>query len=369
MVANEYALLKSAGHDAQLYSVSNDTITAMGAKTRTFIETPYSPKSKQNLAAKIAAFRPDVVHVHNFFPLLTPSIYDACLEADVPVIQTLHNYRTICPGALLMRKDTVCEKCVRGSPYWGAWHRCYRNSLPGSLAVARMVDLHRKQGTWRTKVDCFIALTDFARNKFIEAGFPSNRIVVKPNFATDPGKPEMGRQEGALFVGRLSEEKGLTTLIEAYGHLNYPLRIVGDGPLYKELKAAAPCHVQFVGRLNQNEVRQEMINAAFLVMPSVCYEGFPMTLVEAFSCGLPVIASRLGAMREIVEDGITGLHFTPGDPDDLAAKIRWAIEHPDELLEMGCAARAEYERRYTPEENYRQLITIYEDAERHQSGS
>ncbi len=360
----ERSLLAASAHEVYLYSVSNDAIAGLWAKARTAWYAPYSERAKERLAADIAVFRPDVVHMHNLFPLITPAAYDACRNAGVPVIQTLHNYRTICPGALLMHDGRPYEACIRGSPYRAVLHRCYRGSLLGSLAVARMVDIHRKRGTWRTKVDRFIALTEFGKNKFVEAGFPADRIVIKPNFVKDPqAKPvDDGARRGAIFVGRLSPEKGIHTLLKAWASLDVPLRIVGDGPLLKDVRSVDAATITSLGRKSREQVGAEMGSALFLVMPSEWYEGFALTIVEAFSQRLAVIASRLGAMAEIVEDGVTGLHITPGDAGDLAAKVRWAAAHPDDMRRMGLNARRVYEEKYTPEVNYRQLMAIYDQA-------
>lgn len=362
VVSNERALLQGAGHEVQFYTVSNDAISGFVKKLNTFIETPYSAGAKRDFAASIAAFKPDIVHVHNFFPLLTPSIYDACIEAEVPVVQTLHNYRTICSSALLMRDGAVCEKCLGTSPWWGVWHRCYRNSLPGSLALARMIAFHRKRNTWHNKVSLFISLSNFARDKFIEGGFPAEPIIVKPNFVVDPGNQAHNKREGALFVGRISMEKGVDVLVNAWRGISYPLRIAGGGPLFENIRAGAPKTLEFLGQVSGAEVYAQMEQASFLVMPSTWYETFGLVIVEGFANALPALVSRLGSMAEIVEDGVTGLHFTAGDADDLAAKVRWAIEHPKEMRQMGCNARAEYECKYTPETNYKQLMAIYEAA-------
>ena len=363
VVANEAKLLTDHGQEVRLWSVDNAAITGPWAKLRTAWQVPYSHTARRRVAAAIAEFAPDVVHVHNFFPLITPSVYDACRDAGVPVVQTLHNYRTICAGALLLRNGRPCEDCIGGSPYQGALHGCYRDSRLGSLAVARMIDRHRGQGTWRTKVDRFIALTAFAKAKFGEAGFPAEKIAVKPNFVEDAGTraPE-GDRNGALFVGRLSSEKGIGTLLTAWRDLDVPLRIAGDGPLMSMAQGTASRNVVPLGKLPPEAVNREMTRAAFLVMPSDWYEGFPVTLAEAFCRGLPVIASRLGAMAEIVEDRVTGLHFAPGDAHDLAAKARWAADHPEEMRRMGANARRAYEAKYTPEVNFQQLVVIYEAA-------
>lgn len=364
VVANESALLRQNGDTVILHTVSNDGIKGFWRKMATAWQVPYSRSVRKEILEVIEAERPDVVHVHNIFPLLTPSVYDACREAGVPVVQTLHNYRNICPGSLLMREGEVCEKCIQGSPYQAVLHKCYRDSRLGSLAVARMVDFHRRRGTWLTKVDCFIAPTGFSKSKFVEAGFPAEKIVVKPNFVQSE-KPEArngNERQGALFVGRLSLEKGVDTLMRAWKDIDVQLKIVGNGPLMDRVREKSNNAVSVLGRKEPAQVIQEMARSEFLVMPSECYEGFPVILAEAYSKGLPVIASRLGAMAEIVEDGVTGLHFNPGDAEDLVSKVRWASEHPENMQRMGRNARSVYEEKYTPETNYRQLMTIYQEA-------
>ncbi|MEH6504173.1 MAG: glycosyltransferase family 4 protein [Cycloclasticus sp.] len=362
---SEVKLLSDNGHKVTLILKKNDSINSFSSKVNAFLDVAYSKQSRQWMTDQIIQHKPDVVHVHNFFPLLSPSIYDACLEANVPVVQTLHNYRTMCPGALLMRDGKICEKCVTGSAYQSVLHGCYKDSVIGTFAVARMVEKHRALGTWKHKVNRFIALTEFARNKFIEAGFPANKIVVKPNFTEDSPLADNDvnkMRTGALFVGRLSEEKGMATLLNAWKQLDVPLRIAGSGPLENTLSDLADNGVEALGMLDKKSVQKEMRQAAFLVMPSEWYEGFPMVLVEAFSLGLPVVASRLGGMAEIVEDGVTGLHFEAGNANDLADKVRWMDEHPEECLQMGLNARKVYEQKYTPDKNYDMLIGIYQQA-------
>ena len=364
VVASEAEILLDHGHEVRKWSLRNADIASASSRIVTAFRTSYSVKARNQVRAVVDDFAPDLVHVHNFFPLLTPSVYDACRAAGVPVVQTLHNYRTICAGALLLRDGRPCEDCIGGSPYQGALHGCYRNSRLGSLAVARMIARHRRQATWRTKVDRFIALTEFAKAKFVEAGFPADKIAVKPNSVEDGGaRASAGDRHGALFVGRLSPEKGIGTLLTAWRDLDVPLRIAGDGPLLSRVRDAASTTVMPLGMLPREAVNQEMARATFLVMPSVWYETFGLAIVEAFCQGLPVIASRHGAMAEIVEDGVTGLHFVPGDPRDLATKVRWAAEHPKEMRRFGSNARRAYEEKYTPEANFGRLMRIYQEAE------
>jgi glycosyltransferase involved in cell wall biosynthesis len=281
-------------------------------------------------------------------------------------VQTLHNYRLLCPGGLFLRDGKVCEECLgRSVPWPGVAHACYRQSRPATAAIATMHAAHRAMGTWQEKVDLYIALSEFARHKFMEGGLPPDRIVVKPNFVDpDPG-PKQDDGAYALFVGRLSKEKGLSVLLSAWKRLRaaIPLRIAGDGPLMGEITNGAGAKdirdVQLLGQITPNAIASLMRGARFLVLPSITYENFPMTVAEAFACGVPVIASRLGSLAEIVTDGLNGLHFSPGDPDDLAAKVDWAWKNPRELDEFGRAGRKEFEEKCCASSNYKRLMQIY----------
>ena len=396
----EKRLLTEAAHSVGEYSRHNDEISGYGlwAKATLAARTVWAWDSYREIKALLQREKPDLAHFHNTFPLISPAAYYACRDAGVPVVQTLHNYRQLCPAAIFRRDGRVCEDCLGRNPWRGVLHACYRDSRAATAAVALMLSVHRWLGTWSNMVDCYIALTEFARRKFIEAGLPMEKVVVKPNFVypdpmavaamspspNSPGGQRRSLQRGdgagetpplqyALFVGRLSEEKGVRTLRAAWQRLGsrIPIEIVGDGPLRAEVEADAVrrglSSISFPGYLTPDHVRAAMKGARVLVFPSEWYEGFPMTIAEAFACGVPVIASRLGAMQEIVEDGRTGLHFTPGDADDLAAKVEWAWTHPDEMQAMGRAARAEYEAKYTAERNYQMLMQIYERVTRERS--
>jgi glycosyltransferase involved in cell wall biosynthesis len=238
-----------------------------------------------------------------------------------------------------------------------------------------MAAVHRALATWQTRVDLYIALSHFSRRKFIEGGLPADRIVVKPNFAIADSSPKSGAGEYALFVGRLSEEKGLDLLLSAFRSMamRVPLRIVGAGPLLKtlsrEIEGSSLSHVELIGHRTAEEVRGLMRGARFLIFPSTCFETFGLAIAEAFACGLPVIATRLGVMEEMIEDGATGLLFELGNAVDLATKVEWAWTHPEEMAVMGRASRAEYEAKYTPERNYRQMVEIYAGATRQATSS
>jgi len=369
MVQAEKALLEAKGHEVTLMEASNDAIVGVRGKANAALSAIYSPASKQRVSAEIADFRPDIVHVHNFFPLLSPSVYDACGDARVPVVQTLHNYRLGCPNAMLLRDSKVCEDCLgKRMPWPGIIYGCYRGSRTQSAVVAAMLAFHQLRGTWQKRVDAYIAMTAFHKEKMVQAGLPREKIHVKPNYVFAPEKLVDKSLNGsyALFVGRLSQEKGVATLIDAYlqNNLQIPLKIVGDGPLRELLQARVEATglenaIKSLGWQDKSAVLPLMCSANFLVFPSNWYEGFPVTILEAFACGLPVLASRLGSMAEMVEDGVTGLHFEAGNSADLANKIQWAYEHPKEMICMGKNARRIYEAQYTPEANYHQLMAIY----------
>lgn len=358
VVESEMALLRSHGHEVELYQRDNDDVTRMSSLALA-AQTVWSRRTCRDISALADRFRPDLIHVHNTLPLISPSLYWTAGRVGVPVVQTLHNFRLMCLNALLMRETAVCEDCVGVLPWRGVVHGCYRGSRPASAALAGMLTLHRSIGTYQRKVLRYIALNEFCRGKFIESGLPPELISVKPNFVDFPAPPRQERS-GFLFVGRLSVEKGISTLARAMELTpTDSLRVAGDGPESRCLDDLPG--VTRLGSLPALEVRGEMTRALALVVPSIWYENFPRTIVEAYACGLPVIASRLGALSEIVHDGQTGLLFEPGNPEDMARKLRWASEHPQVLAEMGENARSYYEAEFTPEKNYRQLLEIYLD--------
>jgi glycosyltransferase involved in cell wall biosynthesis len=365
-VRQERDLLAAAGHQIVEYSRHSGEIALNGISSRMKLGAGalWSKRTYTELRTLIARERPEVAFLHNTVPLISPSAYFACAEAGVPVVQTLHNYRFLCPAGTFLREGKICEECVTSTLFRSVWHGCYQDSAAASATLSLMLASQRALGTWREKVSCYIARTEFARKKFIEGGLPAERIVVKPCFVNpDPG-PRTGAGDTVLFLGRLSPEKGLRTLIAAWEHLGdrVPLRIAGDGPLREEIKTEVRrrgiAGVEVLGRVPNADLLPELKRARFLVFPSEWYEGLPLTIAEAFACGVPVVASRIGSMVELVEDGRTGLHFTPGDPADLAAKVEWAWTHPNEMEEMGRAARREYETKYTPEINYERLMNI-----------
>jgi glycosyltransferase involved in cell wall biosynthesis len=366
--AQERRNLERAGHEVVAYRRSNWEIDDPSLLGRLALarDTVWSSRSRRDFAQLLDREVPDIVHVHNTFVVISPSIYSACQDRGVPVVQTLHNFRLMCPTATFYRDGRICEACADRGLWSAVRHGCYRGSRTASATVALMLAAHRLLGTWRDSIDSYITLTAFSRKKFIAAGFSPTKIFVKPNFIDpDPGHRALAG-DYAVFTGRLSPEKGLMTLLRAWERLpvRCPLQIIGDGPEWPRLEAFARERnirgVTFRGRLAREETLAAVKGARFVIVPSVYYEGFPMVIVEAMACGVPILGSRLGAMEEIVADGVTGLHFGPGDADDLMRKVEWAWQHPSEMHEMGRAARREYENHYTADRNYSLLMQIYE---------
>ena len=356
VVEAEIALLRTYGHAVETYFRSNDDVTGMPSLALAR-HTLWSPRTSHDLAEQISRFQPDVIHVHNTFPLISPSLHWAAARAGVPVVQTLHNFRLMCLNGLFLREGKVCEDCMGQLPWRGVARACYRGSHAASGALAGMLTLHRGLGTYRNKVARYIALNGFCRDKFIEGGLPAERVVVKPNFV-DFDAPAPAPRAGLLFVGRLSVEKGVATLAKAMAQLSdATLRVAGEGPEAGLLDGVLG--VTRLGSQSGEAVRGEMSRALALVVPSICFENFPRTIAEAFACGLPVIASRIGALADIVTDGETGLLFEPGNPRDLADKLAWAQAHPERMAELGDKARAQYEAEFSAEVNYRRLMEIY----------
>jgi glycosyltransferase involved in cell wall biosynthesis len=332
------------------------------------LRTVWSHAPFRELRELIRRHKPQVVHFHNTFPLISPAAYYAARAHQVPVVQTVHNFRLLCANALLFRDGAVCERCLGKSFGWPAIvHKCYRGSAAASGAVATMISTHRAAGTWRSGVDVYIALTEFGRKKLAEGGLPAAKISVKPNFLeADPG-PGMGDGGYALFAGRLSPEKGTKTLLEAWHHIDsgMTLKVVGDGPMAVSVQRASANNrsVEWLGWLPRDALSTLIGKAEFLIVPSACYETFGRVIIEAYAKGTPVIASKHGAMAELVEDRRTGLHFDPGNAIDLVEKIRLlAQQTSSDKARMRLAARAKFMDEFTASANYPQLMAIYAQA-------
>jgi glycosyltransferase involved in cell wall biosynthesis len=362
----EVALLRQYGHDVDLITFDNKVITqwnlfAIGLKA------VWSHAAYLRVKKQLAEKEYDLVHIQNFFPLISPSVYYAAKAAKKPVVQALRNYRLVCLNALLFRAGNPCEDCLRQSVPWpGVVHRCYRSSLPGSVAVAAMLAVHRALGTWRTKVDIFYTLTEFAKSKLLMSGIPRGKIFVKPNLVYPD--PTMGNKKGnyGFLAGRLVEEKGIMIVLDAWAQCqdHIPLMIAGEGPLSAMVEAASQRMpwITHLSTMPHEEVPDWMGEARFIVFPSELYETFSRVIVEAFAKGTPVIASNIGSTKELVEDSCNGLLFETGDSADLAREVQWAWNHPKEMADMGGQARKDYETKYSVKENYEKLMEIYQQA-------
>jgi glycosyltransferase involved in cell wall biosynthesis len=362
----ESELLRSAGHEVLEYTGHNSQISEGGilSKVQLAARTFWAVDSVARLRLLLRRERPDLAHFHNTFPLISPAAYYACQQEGIPVVQSLHNARLMCPAATFYREGHACQDCLGRAVAWPAVvHACYHNSHLQTAVVAGMVAGHRVLGTWHKQVDAYIVFTEFYRQQFINAGLPREKLFVKPHFlVSDPGKKQTAG-DYALFLGRLAPEKGIPTLLKAWQSLPHvPLRIAGEGSMGGDVERFAEKNpsVCALPYLSRKECFDMIKGARFLVWPSEGYnETFGLVAIEAFACGTPVIAARIGAMKEIVADHLSGLHFTPGDLNDLASKVRWAWSHPSEMEAMGDAARSEYTAKYTAEINYRLLMEIY----------
>jgi glycosyltransferase involved in cell wall biosynthesis len=361
VVNAEANLLRSYGHEVLLYEATNADIHNPLAVLGQMV---WNQTSFRDLRALVQQTRPDVVHVHNTFPVISPAVLYAAAEERVPVVHTLHNYRLLCPAAIFYRDGQVCEECVHSRSFLPAvFHACYRHSHLTTAAAAVTLRAHRLARSWQRHVAAYIALTEFARQKFVENGFDPCKMHVKPNFIRlDPG---MGSGNGgyALFVGRLTEEKGIVTLLRAWRQLGdrFQLEIIGEGPLSSEVKAAqlTMSNLCWHGWLSKDQVLARMQRADMLIIPSEWYEGFPVTLLEAFATGLPALVSRIGSLAGLVEEKKTGVQFEAGNAAELADKVRFLFTNPDLLWQMRRACREEYEKKYTAEANYAILTGIY----------
>ena len=366
---SEKALLESRGNEVILFERFNNDIKSFSPwqKASLFWKTTWSAESYRQVRQLIRRERPEIAHFHNILPLISPAAYYACQDEGVPVVQTLHNYRLVCPNGSLMRDGRICEECLHHRVWRGIEYGCYRGSRLQTAAVANMVWLHQLRGTWERQVDIYIALTEFSRRKLIEGGLSADKIRIKPNFLWNPLKPSPDHDGYAIFIGRLSRGKGVHTMLSAWRKLrDIPLKVFGDGPLRTELEEMAMkehlSNVSFLGYQPWDRCMEYLSRAHFLIMPSEHYENFPCVIAEAYGCGRPVLASRVGPLPDLVRDGQTGILFEGGSSEDLVEKVQWMFQSKEAVEEMGQAARMELEEKYTPEHNYQQLMQIYQNA-------
>ncbi|MDQ0803462.1 glycosyltransferase family 4 protein [Priestia megaterium] len=370
VVDQEMNLLKKNGIEVDLYSIHNDVIKEYGTfeKLKTGLETVWSYKEYKRFKNYLIKQKPDIVHSHNFFPLLSPSIYYACNKLNIPVVQTLHNYRLMCPAATFLKEDKICEKCLSASLFNSVKYGCYRGSKIQTVPVVSMIGINKMLGTWKNKVDRYIALTKFAKNKFVSSGIPEEKITVKGNFLQENSNEvlKLSRDSNNLiFVGRLSPEKGIQDLLEAWNLVskkkNSKLLIIGEGPEKNRLEKLYDSeNIVFLGKKNSDEVIRYMKEAKYLIVPSIWYEGFPMTIVEAYSVGTPVISSNIGSLKEVVINGETGFHFNYRNIDNFHQVLERALDYElhDQMKEN---VLSNYKEKYSEEINFKKIMLIYNE--------
>lgn len=372
VVHRERMLLQQHGHQVVALERSNIEMDQWPFWRRALLplRTMFSLESYWQVRKFCRAERPDVAHVHNVFFLLSPSVYYALDHEGVPIVQTCHNFRFLCANGLFLTENQLCERCLAGNYFHAVAHRCYHESRAQSLMLAATLAAHRYVGRWWDRMDAFIALSKFSRRKLIEGGLPADRVFLKPNFqdAPPPVAEELG--DYAIAMSRLHPEKDVETAIRAFQSIEgLRLMVVGDGPLRAPLETLArdiaPRKVEFKGFIG-GEARFNLLRRArFLLLSSRVYENFSVSVLEAYAMGKAVVAPRIGAIAELVEDGVTGLLFEPRNQVDLAARIRQLLAKPGWAEELGRAARRRFEERFTPAVNYEQLMRIYDFARQH----
>ncbi|MDS0132516.1 MULTISPECIES: glycosyltransferase family 4 protein [unclassified Amycolatopsis] len=366
VVDAEVTLLAEGGHQVSLFERRSDDIAAMPLPRKAAVPlmVPWNPAVRKELAARLRTSSPDVVHIHNTFPLLSPSVVAACADAGVPAVATLHNYTMVCPPGTLHRDGRICTECVGGSPLPAVKHGCYRGSTAATLPMAASMVANRRR--WWTGISRFFCISAAQRDLLVSAGMPGERMAVKHNFVTDPGVRRTGAGKHVLFLGRVTEEKGVGLLMRAWerldGALGVPLIIAGTGPMQDEVAAwaAGRPDVSYVGLRNKAECRALTADAVAVVAPSTWLEAFGLVVVEAMAAGVPTVAAAHGAFPELVDDGVTGLLHVPDDAASLADRLRAVAG--DRNADMGDAARVRYEKDFTPAVGLDRLIAGYEAA-------
>jgi len=361
VVEDEKKLLIKNGHKVfQLKKKNLKEITNLYEKLKVAINLFYSKSSKDFVIKKIKKINPDIIHIHNTFPLWTFSVIDACNEANVPVVMTLHNYRIICSKAIFFRNNKICELCINSSPLNAIKFGCYQNSKLKSIPVSLMIKKYKKGLALVKKVNKFIVLTKFSKKKLLEINFPKNKIAIKPNFISKNFNKYITNKKGFLFASRLSEEKGLLDLIDAHNKYNFDLRVCGEGPLKNYLNNFQ--NIKYLGLLNREKLYYELGNSEFLIFPSKSNETFGNIIIEAFALETIVIAPKLDSISCIIKDKFNGILFEPNNTNDLVNKIKWAIKNKIICNQIVQNAKIDLKKKYTDKINYQILKKIYDDA-------
>ena len=370
VVDQEVELLRSGGHRVELFERRSDDIGSMSllAKAALPLRVPWNAAVRSELADRLRTERPDVVHVHNVFPLLSPAVLAACADAGVPAVATLHNYTQICPPGTLQRDGRPCTECVGSTPLPAVRHGCYRGSRLATVPLAVSLSANRRR--WWSGVERFLCISGAQRDVLVNAGMPAERLSVKHNFVPDPDARRTDTGEHLLFLGRLAEAKGVRLLMAAWdevaagGGVGVPLVIAGTGPLEAEVSAwaAGRDDVRYVGLYDTAECQKAIARSVAVVVPSTWLEAFGLVVVEAMAAGVPVVAAGHGAFVELVEDEVTGLLHRPGESASLASCIRRIAAEPDRNREMGRAARRRYEQGFSPAVGLDRLVEEYRTA-------
>ncbi|MFE2511574.1 glycosyltransferase [Streptomyces naganishii] len=370
VVDQEVELLRSGGHQVELFERRSDDIASRSllGKAALPLLVPWNPAVRSQLAARLRAERPDVVHIHNVFPLISPAVLAACADADVPAVATLHNYTQVCPPGTLQRGGRPCTDCVGGTPLPAVRHGCYRDSRLATVPLAVSLSVNRRR--WWTGVERFLCISAAQREVLVRSGMPAQRLAVKHNFVPDPGVRRPGPGRHLLYLGRLAEAKGVRLLMAAWdeiaagGGVGVPLVIAGTGPLEREVSAwaAGRDDVRYAGLYDQEQCRRAVAEAVAVVAPSTWLEAFGLVAVEAMAAGVPAVAAGHGAFTELVEDAVTGLLHRPGDAASLASCLRRITASPGLGRELGQAARRRYERDFSPAVGLERLLEEYRTA-------
>ncbi|MFI9310659.1 glycosyltransferase [Streptomyces triculaminicus] len=371
VVDEEVGLLRTAGHRVGVFERRSDDIAARSllAKAAVPLLVPWNPAVRSELAARLRTERPDVVHVHNVFPLLSPAVLAACADVGVPVVATLHNYTQVCPPGTLHRDGRPCTECVgSAAPLPAVRHGCYRNSRLATVPLAVSQSVNRRR--WWSGVERFLCISAAQRDLLVRSGMPAERLAVKHNFVPDPGACRTGDGDHLLFLGRLAEAKGTRLLMAAWdeiaadGGVGVPLVLAGAGPLEDEVTAwaAGRNDVRYVGLYDPAQCRQAVARSVAVVAPSTSRETFGLVVAEAMAAGVPAVAAGHGAFVELVEDNVTGLLHQPGDSASLASRIRRIAAEPARNREMGQAARRRYEQGFSPAVGLERLVNEYRTA-------
>lgn len=365
VVEDEIHLLRDGGHEVIPYVVSAPVESPIQMLS-TGVGATWSTAAAGTITRLIRTHRPHVVHAHNLFPSLSPAAIHTARRAGVPVVVTLHNYRMLCLPGTLLRDGKPCEDCLGRVPWRGVVHSCFRGSFAASAALATSIGVHRGLGTF-ADVTLYSAVSRFVRDKHVAAGWPASQFVVKPNFSW-ASERRRGPGEYFLYLGRLSQEKGVETLLSAMARVDARCIVAGDGPMRAQLQEDAPPNIEFLGTVDPGRAAELIRKARAVVLPSRSYEAGPRSIVEAYAAGVPVIASRLGALPEFISHGTTGLLFSPGDSADLSEASHTLLD--DHVSErMGEHAHVDWLQKYTPERGLQALERVYGQAlKRHAAG-